>query len=122
MVSVFLALVIWLTPQAAAEPRLRLPELLMRHKVITRVLPEYPAMARNFGVGGDVRLNVVISKTGQVKQVRVVSGHPLLAEAAKLAVRQWTYAPTYHRGQAVEVSTSVTVSFRRPPRYWKRLA
>jgi protein TonB len=56
-------------------------------------------------------LHAIISKEGEVSELQVLSGHPLLVNAALTAVRQWRYSPTLLNGQSVEVETTVTVSF-----------
>jgi protein TonB len=62
-------------------------------------------------VQGVIVLEAVITREGNVDSVRVVSGHPLLVQAAVDAVRQWRYRPTLLNGQPVEVITTVTVNF-----------
>ncbi|MCW5980976.1 MAG: energy transducer TonB [Bryobacteraceae bacterium] len=116
MVGVFgLFVAMTMAPGSAAEPLLRLPELLMERRLLVRVEPEYPPLARAWRITGDVRLQVLISRTGAVTRVRVVSGHPLLTRAATRAVRSWLYSPFQHRGESVDVLTFVTISFP-PPR------
>ena len=75
------------------------------------VAPVYPDLARQAGVQGAVRLNIVIDKEGRVSDIRVISGHPLLVPAALDAVKQWEYQPTLLNGQPVEVATEVSVPF-----------
>jgi protein TonB len=54
---------------------------------------------------------VIIDKDGVVKNLEVVSGDPLLVTAAMDAVKQWRYTPTLLNGRAVEVDTTITVTF-----------
>jgi TonB family protein len=75
-------------------------------KLVTRVEPEYPAILRARQIGGTVRLEVTISAKGTVKNVALIGGNPILAEAAISAVKHWTYAP----GDAVS-SAQVSVEF-----------
>ena len=79
--------------------------------LINRVQPVYPPLARQTRISGTVRLHAIISKNGAVEQLEVVSGHPLLQQAALDAVRQWRYRPTLLNGEAVEVDTTVDVIF-----------
>ena len=58
-----------------------------------------------------VVLKVLISKSGDVERVELVSGHPLLAPAAIEAVKQWKYLPYLLNGEPIEVETQVTVNF-----------
>jgi protein TonB len=75
------------------------------------VAPVYPPLARAAHVQGVVLLQTSIDKTGQVADVSVLSGHPLLNDAAVEAVQQWTYQPVLLNGQPVDVVTTVTVNF-----------
>ena len=79
--------------------------------LIKRVQPVYPPLARQTRISGNVRLHVILGKDGTVQQVEVISGHPLLVQAAMDAVRQWVYRPTLLNGQPVEVDTTVDVIF-----------
>jgi TonB family protein len=81
-------------------------------KRLNNVLPRYPEAAKRAGVQGTVRLLITIGKDGAVTNTRVLSGHPLLAEAAVDAVRLWRYAPTLSDGKPVAVVTIVGVEFR----------
>lgn len=58
-----------------------------------RVAPEYPPLARQARISGVVKLNGTIGVDGTVKQIEVVSGHPLLVPAALQAFKQWTFPP-----------------------------
>jgi TonB family protein len=60
-------------------------------KVITRVAPLYPALAKRMHVGGVVKLEVVIRPNGSVKSVKVVGGTPVLIEPAQAAVQKWKF-------------------------------
>lgn len=60
-------------------------------------------------------MQVLVGKDGNVQDVRVVSGIPQLASAAKAAVCQWRYRPMLQEGEPVEVLTTVTVNFRLTP-------
>ena len=60
---------------------------------------------------GKVMLNVVISTTGRVKAIQILSGDPRLTLAAIQAVRSWRYNPYQLHGQAVEAETGVSITF-----------
>ncbi|HKW57152.1 MAG TPA: energy transducer TonB, partial [Candidatus Acidoferrum sp.] len=79
--------------------------------LINRVQPVYPALARQTRISGTVRLHAIISKDGSVKELEVISGHPLLVQSALDAVRQWRYHPTLLNGEPVEVDTTIDVIF-----------
>lgn len=62
-------------------------------KVVTRVNPVYPAVARNLNIRGSVKLDAVVAPNGSVKSVEIKGGHPLLAQAAQNAIREWKFEP-----------------------------
>jgi len=91
-------------------------------KLIHRVQPVYPSLARQARVQGVVVLEAIVTKDGTVDGLRVLSGRPLLAQAALDAVRQWRYDPTLLNGEPVEVITTITVTFSfRTPRQVKQI-
>lgn len=71
--------------------------------LITRVEPQYPETLRRLNIGGIVRLRVTISAKGNVEEVQLLGGNPILGESALSAVRRWIYAPSHSRTVA-EVS------------------
>jgi protein TonB len=76
-----------------------------------RVSPVYPKEARKKGISGSVRLHAIIGQDGTVQDLTVVSGDPLLVEAALAAVRQWRYRPMLLEGKPTEVDTVIDVVF-----------
>ena len=78
---------------------------------LKHVKPEYPELARHARIQGDVVLDCLIDAAGRITEVRVLSGHPLLAPAAVAAVSRWVYSPTELNGVAVPVLLTVTVRF-----------
>lgn len=79
--------------------------------LIFRVQPTYPPLARQARIQGAVELRAIISKTGTIENLTVVSGHPMLVRSAIEAVRQWRYRPYLLNGEPIEVETDVTVNF-----------
>jgi len=79
--------------------------------LIFRVQPVYPPIARQARIQGLVELRAIISKTGTIENLTVVSGHPMLVRSAIEAVRQWRYRPYLLNGEPIEVETAVTVNF-----------
>jgi protein TonB len=69
-------------------------------------------VARQAGVEGTVRLKAIIARDGSVQALKVISGEPVLANAAVEAVRKWRYRPTVMEGKPVAVVTTVTVEFQ----------
>ena len=74
----------WLSPGSAQDSD---------RKVLKRVVPQYPAILKGKGIGGTVKLSVVIRPDGSVKNTIVVGGNPILAESAQKAVVQWKFSP-----------------------------
>ena len=81
-------------------------------KILHQVIPVYPPPARQARISGTVRLEALIARNGTIESLRVTSGHPLLAQAALEAVRQWSYQPTLLNGVPVEVLTQIEVNFK----------
>lgn len=65
-------------------------------KVVSKVMPLYPAMLRSMNIQGTVRADVLVAADGKVKSLEVKGGHPLLAQSAETALRQWRWAPASH--------------------------
>ena len=62
-------------------------------KVVRRVVPTYPDLARKLQISGVVKLNATIAPNGSVKSMKVVGGNPVLIQAAEEAVGNWKFAP-----------------------------
>ena len=80
-------------------------------KLVSQIKPVYPVLARQARVQGVVVLEAVIDREGAITNLKVITGHPLLVQAAVDAVRQWRYKPTLLNGEPVEVVTTITVNF-----------
>ncbi len=65
-------------------------------KIAVKVAPEYPALARSMKIQGVVRADVLVAPNGKVTSVEVKGGHPLLAQAAQDALRQWKWEAASH--------------------------
>lgn len=81
-------------------------------RLIRRVEPTYPGIAKQARLQGQVRIDAIIDTSGRVVEMRILSGHPLLVKAALEGVEQWLYEPTYLNEQPVPVVLEVTVYFR----------
>jgi periplasmic protein TonB len=81
-------------------------------RLFKRVEPVYPALAKQARISGTVQLTGIIGTDGHIRELRVISGHPLLAKAALDAVKQWIYEATLLNGDPVEVIAPITVTFR----------
>jgi protein TonB len=98
-------------PPKPTQTRIRQGGNVTAAKLVNRVQPLYPPLARQTRISGTVRLHAIIGKNGAVEQLEVISGHPLLVQAALDAVRQWKYQATTLNGEAVEVDTTIDVIF-----------
>jgi periplasmic protein TonB len=98
-------------PPKPAQQRIRQGGQVQAAKLLNKVQPMYPPLARQTRISGTVRLHAIIAKNGTVEQLEVISGHPLLVQAALDAVRQWKYQPTTLNGENVEVDTTIDVIF-----------
>ena len=83
-------------------------------QVIHRVHPTYPKQALTRKLHGSVVLQVIVSKQGKVDSLALISGDPLLGQAAQSAVKQWRYKPYWHNGEPTDFQTRVTVDFKLP--------
>jgi periplasmic protein TonB len=92
-----------------AEPR-RI-SALHPARLLHRVEPIYPKIAVAARIEGTVELAGVIATDGRIRELRLISGHPMLAKAALDAVRQWIYEPTVLNGEPVEVAAPIQVRF-----------
>ena len=99
------------TPRVAVPTRVRVSSGVSQRLLVSKVAPEYPEDARYQRIQGVVLLHVNIDREGNVYNVELISGHPLLAPAAIEAVRQWKYRPYLLNGNAIEVDTQVQVNF-----------
>ncbi len=97
-------------PKVAVQ-RVRVSQGVTQGMVLHKVNPTYPPLARTARVQGSVVLAAVIGKDGTIQNLHVISGHPLLTQAALDAVKQWRYRPYILNGEPVEVDTQVTVNF-----------
>ncbi len=75
------------------------------------VRPGYPVLARQMKVQGSVILQALIGRDGLIQDLHVMTGPPILAEAAQEAVRQWRFKPHYMNNEPVETQTNITVNF-----------
>jgi protein TonB len=79
--------------------------------LIQKVLPTYPAIARQARIEGTVVLQAIISNSGTIQNLRVVSGPPMLQQSAIEAVQQWRYRPYMLNNEPVAVETTINVVF-----------
>ncbi len=97
---------------SAPQPPVRVGGAVRAPRLLSRVEPVYPLLARQAKLEGSVTIDAVIDAQGNVVEMHALSGSPLLIPAAMDALRQWRYAPTLVNGQAVPVELTVTLTFR----------
>ena len=100
-------------PHVATPQRVRVSQGVSAGLLVRKVNPNYPPLARQARIQGQVLLQAEISKDGSIQNLRLISGHPMLAPAAIEAVKQWKYKPYLLNGEPVEVETQVQVNFTR---------
>jgi periplasmic protein TonB len=80
-------------------------------KLIWRVEPTYPVLAKQIGKSGKVELHAIIGEDGTIQSLEASGGDPMFFASAMQAVKQWRYTPTMLNGQAVKVDTYITVIY-----------
>lgn len=98
-------------PKVATPQKVRVSQGVSQGLLIKKVQPPYPPLARQARIQGQVVLQADISKDGTIQNLRLISGHPMLAPSAIEAVKQWRYKPYFLNGEPVEVETQITVIF-----------
>jgi protein TonB len=101
-----------LTGLPTPPPRVvRIGGRIKEPRLVRRVQPEYPTLARQARIVGAVALDALVDVRGHVQEVRVLSGPPFLREAAAEAVKQWRYQPCLLNGEPVAFELTITVNF-----------
>jgi protein TonB len=97
---------------SAQEVVLRVTESEARRAIVKKVEPEYPAMARQVRMSGQVQLDVLIDASGNVETVKVLKGNALLSNSAVTAMKKWKFAPFTVDNKRSKAVTSLTFDFR----------
>ena len=98
--------------RSPVQSTVRLTSRLAESSIIYKTIPQYPVIAKASRTEGTVVLQAMISKAGTIEGLHVISGSPMLQQAALDAVKTWRYKPYMLNGQAVEVETTVNVIFK----------
>jgi protein TonB len=98
-------------PAADGTKRINIGGNMQQAKLIRQPRPVYPPLAKQARISGVVHLAAVIGKEGNVINLAVISGHPLLVPSALEAVHLWVYQKTLLNGEPVEVSTQIDVNY-----------
>ena len=97
--------------QPPAVVRRSISEPAQMAQLIRRIDPIYPQLARQIQREGRVELHAIISATGTIESLEVISGDPLFIQSALSAVHEWRYRPTILNGRPIEVDTRITVIY-----------
>ncbi|HEY1338822.1 MAG TPA: TonB family protein [Bryobacteraceae bacterium] len=100
-------------PATVSEPKPSIPVggKFEGPQLTVRILPDYPLLARQRGLLGEVRVEATVDERGEVVSAKVLSGDPILATSAKNAILKWKYKPATLNGQAIAAKTVVQVQF-----------
>ncbi len=104
-----------ITPKLTTPAKVRVSSGVAQGLLIRQISPQYPQIARMARIEGRVILQATIGKDGSVQNLHLISGHPMLVQAAMDAVKQWLYKPYYLNGEPVEVDTTINVNFALAP-------
>ena len=100
-------------PPPPAAPPLRVGGNVKPPKLISSVPPQYPAIAKSVGVEGSVVVEASIGPNGDVVSTKIISGPPILRQAALDALRRWKYQPATLNGDPIGVQITVTIQFHK---------
>jgi periplasmic protein TonB len=102
-------------PKTAApvEP-IRVGGVVKEPRPVKMIPPVYPPLASKARVNGTVVLEATLTAEGRVEEIKVISGHPLLVDAAIQCVKKWEYEPTYLNGIPIPVILTAKVHFQQP--------
>jgi periplasmic protein TonB len=98
-------------PEEPAKTIVRVGGRVIPPQIISQQKPIYPENARRARVEGAVTLSGIVSSEGTLQEIRVVSGHPLLIEAALDCVRKWRYRPGTLNEQPIEMPITIRIVF-----------
>lgn len=98
-------------PEIRQEGPVKVGGNVKEPRLVSRVMPEYPLVAKQAGIQGDVVVKTTIDAKGNVVNMQVVSGPAMLRGPALAALRRWKYEPSTLNGQPIEVQMSVTIRF-----------
>lgn len=110
----------WLIPTLAAglffsqstfATVVRVPESQAQKSIVQRVQPSYPVLARQMGLSGHVVLDMYVNTSGKVEKANVVSGNPILGNAAVAAAKKWRFQPFQAGGKATDAVVRISFDF-----------
>jgi len=113
MKSVTILLVLGASVVFAQAPLKKVTRAEALSAVTSKSQPEYPAMARQLKIEGTVELDAIVTETGSVEEVNIVSGNPILTKPAAEAVKKWKFSPFLQDGKPVRASAPVVIVFKK---------
>ena len=96
----------------AQDQAVRVSEEEAQKAVITRVNPDYPAMAKQMHLAGKVQVDAIIDADGNVEQVKVLNGNPLFTGAVTNAMKKWKFNPLQANGKTVRAVAGFAFDFK----------
>jgi periplasmic protein TonB len=111
-IRVIFALMVLMLPGFAQESEKKASRSEGESAVLTKIQPEYPAVAKQLKIQGIVELEAVVAGSGEVEKVSILSGSPVLTKPASEAVKKWKFRPFTVDGKAVTARVPVTISFK----------
>jgi TonB family protein len=101
LLALILATAVGVVPASAQNEN---ADLGASRKVVSKIMPTYPSIARSMNLSGSVKLEVLVSPNGSVKSIQVLGGNPVFSQAAEFAVRGWKWEKNEHEStERVEV-------------------
>jgi len=107
----FAVLALVLGAACAQEPK-KVSKTEGLNNATTKVQPDYPSIARQLKIEGPVELEAVVTESGTVERVNILSGNPMLTRPAAEAVKKWRFAPFTAEGKAVKALVPVSMNFK----------
>jgi len=80
--------------------------------ITTKVAPEFPPIAKQLKIYGEVELEAIVTESGAVEKVNIISGNPVLTRPAADALKKWKFAPFTTDGKAVKAAVQVSLTFK----------
>ena len=109
--GIFLLACSFLTLGIAEDAPKKMTKAEGLNAVTSKVPPEYPTIARQLKIEGAVELEAIVSETGIVEKVNIVSGNPVLTRPAVDALKKWKFAPFSSEGKTVKAAVPVSLNF-----------
>jgi protein TonB len=103
--------VMYLHSPLAADDSKRVATGEAMRAAVSKPSPEYPPIAKQMHLSGDVNMDVTINEDGSVDSVSVLQGNPILAKPASDAVKRWKFTPFKFDGKPAKVVAAINVNF-----------